>query len=348
VMSEINRRLKLHLTAPTFFMHPTIEQLARNIEQSHAQTNRRVLTLRTGHIGLPIYLMGARPEDFRLGQLIGGDRSVFAIDVPMQTAWLAACETGDMEALPTIEQLGGLYGEILAAHTGSEPCVIAGYCIGGKIAFEAARVVQRAGGTVALVLLLDARAFTSSSHTLGPALESLTQIWRGSVPRKVEDAFSLHRFSASLSDTLTVVRFVLSRMPNSAKYRFNAIKARLDKIMHRPSPPTLPSGYFDEEGRPIDTLVFSRLALYIGRLWHPQRLDAAGALIRADNFVDMLPGIDPAGGWKCLFGRGFELFRTTGDHHSMITDPYAAELAQKMESILHKCQAARDERVTTI
>ena len=41
VMSEINRRLKLHLTAPTFFLHPTIEQLAREIEHNHhAETNQ--------------------------------------------------------------------------------------------------------------------------------------------------------------------------------------------------------------------------------------------------------------------------------------------------------------------
>ena len=132
--------------------------------------------------------MGARPEEFRFGELIGGDRRIFAIDVPMRTAWLSAFEAGDRDAVPTIEQLGVLYGERLAAHAGSEPCVIAGYCLGGKIAFEAARVMQRAGGNVAFVLLLDARTFTSRSYTLGPALESLAQIWRGAVPDR-KDAF---------------------------------------------------------------------------------------------------------------------------------------------------------------
>jgi thioesterase domain-containing protein len=341
VMSEINRRLKLHLTAPTFFMHPTIEQLARNIEQSHAQTNRRVLTLRTGHIGLPIYFMGARPEELRFAQLIGGDRSVFGIDVPMQTEWLAACEAGDMEGLPTIEQLGALYGEILAAHAGPQPCVIAGYCLGGKIAFEATRVVQRAGGNVAFTLLFDARAFTSSGrYTLGPAVESLAQIWRGGL----EDAFSLHRFSASLRDSWTVVRFLLSRMPNSAKHRLNVIKTQLDKMMNRPAPPILPSGYFDEEGKPIDILAANRLALCIGRSWRPEPLDAACVLIRADNLADMLPGNDPAGGWDGLFARGFEIVQVTGDHHSMMTDAHAPALAQQLNFILHRYEAAWNDR----
>jgi thioesterase domain-containing protein len=218
--------------------------------------------------------------------------------------------------------------------------VIAGYCIGGKIAFEAARAVQRAGGNVALVLLLDARALTSRNYTLGPALESLAQIWRGGV----EDAFSLHRLRVSLGDTWTVVRFLFARMPHSAKHRFNVIKTRLDKMMNRPIPPIQPSGYFDEEGRPIDMLVANRLALYIGRLWQPQPLDGAGVSIRANNLYDMLPGNDPAGGWDGLFGGGLEIVQVTGDHHTMMTDAHAPALAQKLDSILHKYEAAWNER----
>ena len=76
--------------------------------------------------------------------------------MPISAEWLSAVANERSEALPTVEQLGALFGEILAEHAGSSPCVIAGYSLGGKIAFEAARVLQRAGGNVAFVLLLDA------------------------------------------------------------------------------------------------------------------------------------------------------------------------------------------------
>lgn len=344
VMSEINRRLKLHLTAPAFFLNPTIEQLARNIAHDHhTQTNPRVLTLRAGREGLPIYLMGARPEEIRMAQLMGGDRRIFAIDVPMQTAWLSAFTAGDTEALPTIEQLGALYGDILAAHAGSEPCVIAGYCIGGKIGFEAARVVQRAGGNVAFILLLDVRTNTASSYTLGPALESLAQIWHGGVSRKIGDAAFLHRFGAALGDSWAVARFLLSRIPDSVRYRVNLTKAWLDKMANRPAPPLVPSGYFDEDGRPIDDLLINQLALCIGRLWHPQKLEAAGVLIRADNPIDRLPGSDPTGGWEALFTHGLKIAQTTGDHHSMMKDAHAASLARQLDLMLDSYAPARSE-----
>ena len=99
---------------------------------------------------------------------------------------------------------------------GRAPCVIAGYCIGGKIAFEAAHVLQRAGGNVAFVLLLDAWASTSSSYTLGPAAQSLAQIWRGAVLRQDEDSAFMHRLRASLTDSWTVARFLAARLPASA------------------------------------------------------------------------------------------------------------------------------------
>ena len=75
----------------------------------------------------------------------------------MPVEWHHAITAEDQATLPTIEQLGAYYGDILRAHAGSSPCVIAGYSLGGKIAFEAAQALQRAGGNVGLVLLLDAR-----------------------------------------------------------------------------------------------------------------------------------------------------------------------------------------------
>jgi thioesterase domain-containing protein len=346
VISDINKKLKLHLTAPTFFLYPTIAALAKELEHSHhAQTQPRVLTLRAGHTGLPIYLMGARPEEFRLGQLIGGDRRIFTVDIPFQTAWLSAFKRSDIKALPTIEQLGTLYGETLAAHAGASPCVVAGYSLGGKIAFEAARVLQDAGGNVAFVLLLDARAFTWRSYTLWPALESFGRIWH-SATRKADDIFLLQRLSTSLRDSWTVIRWLLSRAPDSVRYRFNAIKTRLNKLNRSRTAAavsTLPSGYFDEGGRPIETLLVNKLALAIGRLWHPRTLDAPGVLIRADNSEDMLPGKDVTNGWEGLFTGGLEILQTGGDHHSMVTEENAALLAGQMNLILGRYEAAQNE-----
>ena len=94
--------------------------------------------------------------------------------------------------------MGRLYGEVLFAHVGTSPCVVAGYSLGGKIAFEAARALQRAGGNPACVLLIDASASTLIGPNLGPAWQSLSSIWRGATNATAEDGSYLHRMSRML------------------------------------------------------------------------------------------------------------------------------------------------------
>ena len=343
VIGEISRRLNLHVSVPTFFLDPTIAGLAKELAPGyHPRTMRRVETLRAGTAGLPIYFMGARPEEFRLAQLICGDRGIFTVDVPILASWLAAFAASDHDALPTIEQLGAYFGCILAEHVGSSPCVMAGYSLGGKIAFEAARVVQHAGGKVAFVLLLDARAFTWRSYTLGPAVESLARIWRGDETGQGGDASSLQKLGTSLSESWTLARWLLSRVPGGVKYRIDLIRKRFGQVTQGFAPEPRPSGYFDEAGKPIDNLFFNQFALSLGRLWRPRPLDAAGVLIRADNSESSLPGSDPAEGWGGLFTRGLEIVQTSGDHHSMVTKENAASLARQMNLILDRYEAAQN------
>ena len=160
VIGEINKALKVRLDVPAFFQDPDHRAAGKVVEQRDHDAQQQVVPLQPGHTGLPLYFIGARPEEYRLAQLLGEDRAIFAIDMPMPVEWHRAITAVDRAALPTMEQLGALYGDVLRAHAGSSPCVIAGYSLGGKIAFEAAHALQRAGGNVGLVLLVDAWAFT--------------------------------------------------------------------------------------------------------------------------------------------------------------------------------------------
>ncbi len=342
VISEVNKRLNRQVSAPVFFLNPTIASLAKELEQEHhGRAKGRVTTLRAGATGLPIYFMGARPEEFRAGQLIGGDRAIHTVDAPIFSSWLAAFAAEDLERLPSVAQLSAHFGEILAEHAGSSPCVIVGYSLGGKIAFEAARVLQQAGGKVAFVLLLDARARISSSYTIGPALESLARIWKGQT-KQVEDHSLRSGLGTKLSESWALVQWLLSRLPNSVRHRVDRLKGRFGLVTQRFLRESEPSGFFDEDGKPIASLLIDKLSLTVGRLWHPRPLDAAGVLIRADNAENVLPGRDPSEGWSGLFTRGFEIVHTTGDHLTMLTEANAVSLARQMNLILDRYEATQN------
>ena len=331
VIGEINKALKVRLHVPAFFQNPTIERLAKVVEQKdHVDDEPRVVRLQSGRTGLPLYFIGARPEEYRLGQLLGEDRAIFAIDAPMPVEWRRAITAADQAAPPTIEQLGALYADVLRAHAGSSPCVIAGYSLGGKIAFEAAHALQRAGGNVGLVLLVDAWAFTWSGATRGPAWQSLRSIWRGAASGTPSDPSRLARWSAPLTNSWRLFLWLMARIPQMLKDRLHSVKNRF-------SPEARPSGYLDKQGMPIDQTAIGRLARIAGRAWRPRPLDASGVLFRAKfPGEELLPGYDVTNGWGELFDRGLEIVQATGDHLSMVVDENLPALARQINSVLDR------------
>ena len=178
VVGKINETLKAKLRIADIFLTPTIELLAGAIEKSHNVTigDSKVIQLQNGHTGLPLYLLGAGSTEYKIAEFIGKDRAVFAIDPSMPREWRQAIAAGDRTKIPTLEQLGMLYGKVVRAHAGTSRCVIAGYSFMGKIAFEAARALQSEGGELAFVALID--AFAWSGLTRGSVLQSWHWIWR--------------------------------------------------------------------------------------------------------------------------------------------------------------------------
>ena len=333
-IGEINKTLNARLNVPAFFQNPTIEGLTRILEQKdHGGPEPQVLRLQPGHTGLPIYFVGATPAHYRIAQLIGEDRAIFATDPPLPAEWSTAIAAADAAAMPTIEQLGVLHGDLLRAHAGSSPCVLAGYSLEGKMAFEAARALQRAGGNVAFVLLLDARASTWRNFTRGPASESLRSIWRGTATKTANDPPNVDRLSAKLRNSLPLLRYLLVRIPH--------IVTRRVSLWTNPS--GSPSGSFDKNGMPIDAATIMRLSRIAARSWHPRPIDTSAVLFRAmPPDGEMLPGLDSTNGWHDLFARGLEVVELPGDHFSMMSGGHITTVARQIEAVLDRYEAAQN------
>lgn len=328
VIGDINKTLRVHLTVPVFFQNPTIERLARVLEQEHRlRPEPQVTQLQPGYRGLPLYFIGSSLPEYRVAQLIGQDRAIFAIDAPIPMEWRRAIAAGDRVAIPTIDQLGALYGEVLSAHAGSSPCVVVGCNFGGRIAFEAARVLQRAGGNVAFVLLIDAS--TWSGLTRGPALQSLRWIWRAAT-RRADDTSSIDRLRATLGDSRRLLRWLYLQMPAVAKSRLALVTSPF-------GPSGMPSRMSDIDGVAFTQPVMNRFSRIAAKSYHPRPLDASGVLIRAERpGEEMLPGFDSANGWGGLFSRGLEIVQAKGDHVLMVDDENGPTLSRQINSALDR------------
>ena len=325
VIADINKTLKVHLNIRAIFENPTIKQLAMLIEQKdHARPGSRFVTLMSGNVGPPLYIIGASLPEHRVAQLIGKDRAIFAVDLPLPAKWSDAIQAGDQAAMPTIEQLGALYGSVLHEHVGSSSCVVVGCYAKGKIAFEAARTLQRAGGNVTLVLLID--AFVGIGGNRGLAWRSLSSIWRP-LAEPAGDTPYIDRLSVSFRSFWHLLRWMLQRMPGGVKYR----------VMQMVSPVTLPSHMDNKDGVPFERSTLSRFLRIATLSFHPSPLDAPGALFRAEYpDEELLPGHDITNGWRDLFTRGLEIVQARGDHISIIADENAELFGRQVNTVLDR------------
>ena len=332
-VGDINKALKAHLNVPAFFQNPTIEGLAKVLEQQHLfQPELRLVPLQPGHTGLPLYFIGSSLVEHRIARLIGEDRAIVGIDAPMPTEWLDAIGAGNQAALPTIEQLGALYGDALSAYAGSSPCVVVGCNFAGMIAFEAARVLQRAGGNVAFVLLID--AFTGIGDHRVQAWRSLLSVWR-TATETADDIPYIGRVGAALGNYWRLLRWLLARALGAVKTRLAVATA----------PSGMPSRLFDKEGVPFSHAVMNRFARISARSFHPHLLDASGVLIRAQYPTDeALPGYDFTNGWGGLFAQGLEIVQAKGGHVSIVDDENAAALGRQINAALDRYDWGKEKR----
>jgi amino acid adenylation domain-containing protein len=339
-IGRINEILGVKLAISAIFLQPTIEALASSVERNRRAGNdgAQVISFQTGHSGPPLYFLAAGALEYRLAHLIGEHRAVFGIDLPMPTEWHRAIATADRAALPTVENLGELYGDVLRAHAGTSPCVVVGYSYWGKVAFEAARALQRAGGNVAFVLVIDAFArrgrLRSSGVTPKAASQSLLWIWRRAASGLANGTPYIDILCAALGDSWRALWWLLAQMPRLVQVRFRANPL---------------ADIVDNEGGLVERSVASTAYRAIGNSFRPRPLDASGVLIRARlPGEENLPGhkfFTLTNGWHNLFAQGLEIIQAAGDHFSLVSnDQYATALTRHINAVLDRYSLDKENR----
>ena len=153
LFTKILRTFGKELPLSTLFRSPTVEQLAKELQPSAQAAEYRTM--------VPIQEKGSKPPFFcvhggagstlflhELASELGADRPFYGI------------EPEGMDGKPfqrrTVEEMAAHYlGEIRKVQP-SGPYFIGGYCFGGLVAFEMARILKQRGETPAVVALFSA------------------------------------------------------------------------------------------------------------------------------------------------------------------------------------------------
>ncbi len=345
VVGEINRRLNAKLDVFALYQNQTVGQLANLLERRPpVRSETQLVTLRGGQAGPRIYIIGAGPAEHRLAQLIGGDRAVFGV-TPRE--WRKAIEGGASAAAPTFEHLAAICTNAVHENAGASPCVLMAFWQWGRPAFEAAHLLLRSGGNVALVVLVDAYSYDVGGLTRGTFFRSWRKIWRGATTRSASDNRYLAARCASFAKSWRLLLWLLWRMPRVLKWRVSAMKNRILYGARK-------SFYLSENGEQIEQAVVNESLKAAAKLYQPHPLDARGALIRPYfEGEELLPDFDVTNGWGDLFTRGLDVVETAGTHGSLISSENFPILVQRINSALdrnadaHAGQLPGERRSTT-
>lgn len=156
---EIERRFQIRLPLGLLMRSPTIAELAERIDEQREGVVEQwpsLLPLNEISDSKPkVYLVHGAGGDVLLYQKLvnhlGGDYAVFGL----QSRGVA----DESEPLTSIEEMARHYLDEIRAQHGSGPYHLVGYCLGGTIAFEMARLLAAEGEPVGSVTLLDTYNF---------------------------------------------------------------------------------------------------------------------------------------------------------------------------------------------
>jgi len=156
IWSEGNQ---VRCTAPAGALTPELREQLRqrkneiaeflSAADAAARQQRAIVPLQPRGTQLPVFAIGGHNGDVfcyrALAQRLGDDQPFFGLQPPGVD--------GRAAPVTSVEDLAGYFAAQIREFQPQAPCVIAGYCAGGTIAFELARQLLRQGAAIPFVAL---------------------------------------------------------------------------------------------------------------------------------------------------------------------------------------------------
>jgi len=319
VFAQIEKALGQALPLVVLFQNPTIEQLAHVIEQrkGHASSTS-IVPIQTAGSKPPLILVHGAGGGILWGYAnlsthLGQDQPVYAIEPHL---------IGGAGERLTVEHMAQQYLTHLRAFQPKGPYYIGGYCFGGYVAYEIARLLREENETVALLALIDSAAPNGSYNRI--------PWW---------NPFYCLRFTQNtcswLSDFMKLeprVRWqFITRKLGVFKRKFSGARAE-----HKQSPVDLHE-YIDPTQFPEEEIKLWQAHLNAGSAYKPKPFRGRVTLLRTRT-QPFFCSFDPEYGWGELAADGVEVRRVSGSHEAIFIEPHVRALAAQVAAC---CRQAR-------
>jgi thioesterase domain-containing protein/malonyl CoA-acyl carrier protein transacylase/acyl carrier protein len=305
---------------------PTVAQFARLLENRGSHTP--VVLIREGGDELPLFLV--HDAD---GETVIYRSLALHLDPGHAIYGLQPHSKADHPILHTrIEEMAAFHISNIRTIQPRGPYLLGGLCAGGLISFEMARQLERDGETVLMVALMDAADVAAKMRTLQVAKQRLTRF-----ASAFDQGKDIPRWRRALAGTRTAVRKAgnLARYMVGSRVRTSRDRARMAMFrLHLKLGLRMPA-YLQN--------ISVRTAYGSAKLGYRPATPFGGELLllRATFGVgdDEAFGnrySDPLMGWGPRSARGVRVVDVPGGHSSMLQEPNARVIAEKLQSYINQ------------
>ena len=307
LMDRITEELGVEVALQVLFDAPTVEAVAAAAELGSPPVGATPrVALATHATGTPLFIVhsafGLATEYYALAQRLSADRPVYGL----QASGLRPGETPSS----SVEDMARAYVAAMREVQPHGPYLLAGYSIGGTIAFEMARQLERAGEAVPMLVLLDT--------------------WGRSLQQTV-DAASPGKTVRNAEEALRVMarRFDIVLAPGPDRDHWTEV---MDGLKARG---IFPPGLTSDDLR-------RHASLYVACIQADARYlpgDYAGELVVVRTDASSEYG-DPSLGWGSVVPGRIALHLVPGTHQQLLQPPTLDAVARILVSAAAKAQAS--------
>ncbi len=307
LLVEIEKAVGKNLPLGTLYQSSTVESLSREVrDRSEPNQWSSLVPLQTSGKRPPFYLLHTTP-----GDILGYGNLVFHLpqDQPCYGFQSLGLKDSSLAHLSILE-MARYYVTLLRKFQPQGPYYLGGWCYGGIVAIEMARLLQATGARVGLLALLETVA-------LPPSLSN----WRYYNHRiKCSIRMNPGRLFQYVREKVRYTRN--SKIANRMRFRQAAGLLNADLSEIDPRLARLEYVY----NRNLEALNKYKSESYSGRVTLFNAAEKDPALIS-----------DPHYGWIGLADE-IEIHEVPGNHDTMLTEPNVRMLAQKLDESLRRAQ----------
>jgi amino acid adenylation domain-containing protein len=308
LLARIEDRFGRRIPLASLIAGATVEELARLVRETQRQSAwSPLVTLRTSGKKPPLFVVhpvGGSVFCYReLARELGPGHSVLGLQ--------AAGLDGDESPVITLEQMAALYISALRTTQAEGPYRLAGWSLGGVVAFEMAQQLKRQGQEVAALILLD-------SHTPSGPAES-----------PIHETELLASFFLDLARSAGVpVRWPRDRFSTSDPWSLICENSNIREALGEDLNESRLRRLFEVFKANRRALMDYKADVYAGSL----------TLIRAGNRLVA----DPTLGWGALAREGVFSHALPGDHYSLLVPPLVTATADLLRRTLDRVSSATE------